>query len=113
VGEVDEESGTGIRIVGRDFFRDMSVTELTSDDVTREGEDGAVGIGGCGIGSAAGEVVDDSPRPGGSARSGDSNGGSPFVVVALAGEPVTVTSGTAARAGTLMPKEAGSKSTAW
>jgi hypothetical protein len=81
--------------------------------VAREGEEGAVGIGGCGIGSAAGEVADDSPRPGGSARSGDSNGDSPFGVVTWAGEPAMVTSGTVGGTGTLMPKEAGSKSTAW
>jgi hypothetical protein len=71
-----------MRIEGRDFFRDGSVKEATSGIVTREGEDGAVSIGGCGVGSAAGEVAGDSPRPGGSAGSGSSNDGIPFVVVA-------------------------------
>lgn len=79
---VFNESGAGMRIEGRDFFRDGSATEATSGVVTREGEDGAVSIGGCGDGSAAGEVAGDSPRPGGSAGSGSSNDDIPFVVVA-------------------------------
>jgi hypothetical protein len=51
VGDVVEDSEMpGMRIEGRDFLRDRSVTEPPSGGVTREGEDGAVGIGGCGIG---------------------------------------------------------------
>lgn len=80
VGEVLDDSGAGMRIEGRDFFRDGSVTGLTSGDVAREGEDGAVGIGGRGISSAVDEVADGSPKPGGSAGSVDSKDGSPFVV---------------------------------
>ncbi len=109
VAGVVEESGAGMRIEGRDFFRDGRVTEGTSGIVTREGEDGAVGIGGCGVSSAAGEVAGGSPRPGGSAGSGDSNDGTPFV----AGGLVMVTSGTVGPAGTFMPKDAGSRSAAW
>ncbi len=107
--EVVEETGAGMRIEGRDFFRVGSVAGATSGSVAREGEDGAVGIGGCGIGSAAGEITGDSPRPGGSVGSEDSNGGTPFVAGGLA----TVMSGTVAPAGTFMPKDAGSRSTAW
>jgi hypothetical protein len=51
VGDVVVTSETpGIRIEGSDFFRDGSVKEPPSGGVTREGEDGVVGIGGCGIG---------------------------------------------------------------
>jgi hypothetical protein len=125
VGEVAVASETpGIRIEGSDFLRDMGVTGPPSGDVAREGEDGAVGIGGCGIGgcgygvsATAGRWADGgSPRPGGRAGSESSNEGISLAIgafVALAGEPATVTSGTVGSAGTFMPNNAGSRSTAW
>ena len=110
-----------MRIEGSDFLRDGSVREPPSGGVTRDGEDGAVGIGGCGIGgcgvgAVAGGLVDDSPRPGGRAGSESSNDGIPLVVGTfgeLAGEPATVTSGTVGSIGTFMPNNAGSRSAAW
>jgi hypothetical protein len=60
------------------------------------------------------EVAGDSPMPGGgSAGSESSNDGIPFVVVVQAGEPAMLMSGTVGPASTFMPKDAGSKSTAW
>lgn len=110
-----------MRIEGSDFLRDGSVKEPPSGGVTRDGEDGAVGIGGCGIGgcgvvTVAGVLVDDSPRPGGRAGSERSNDGIPLVVGAfgvVTGEPATVMSGTVGSVGTLMPNSAGSRSAAW
>ena len=46
----------GMRIEGSDFLRDRSVTGPPSGGVTREGEDGAVGIGGCGMGGCGCDV---------------------------------------------------------
>ena len=119
VGEAFEGSGVpGIRSEGSDFLRVGSVAEDTRGGGTREGDDGAVSIGGCIAGAAASAGTSDSPNPGGSTGSGGSGGsgnGTPFVatVAALANVPETATSGAMGGAGGLMPKDKGSRSTAW
>lgn len=122
VGETVVDSDVpGMRIAGSDFLRVGRVSEDTSGGETREGDEGAVGIGcsgGAGVtmGSDIGAGADtcESPNPGGSAGSEKSDAAPPLVsgFVALTGVSETMASGTAGGAGGLRPNEARSRSTA-
>ncbi len=119
VGEMVVESEVpGMRIAGRDLLRDGGATEGTRGGETREGDEGAVSIGGsagvtAGAGAGAGVGTCESSNPGGSAGSGKSDAAPPLAsaFAAPTGGSAT-TSETGEGAGGLRPNEARSRSTA-